>query len=1023
MTRILNLRTDPAFTTPSLDFLAASPTGKAGVLTAGESVTIAITGVATTTPIPSISRSVKPILASRLTGKTSIPTSRRFLQRGGRPGILQNETGPNWDGFVALIDRSANLVPPQLSSTTNFKALFNLALQEALAAVNPSISGTLQSDDPAVIVAGRTVFATDTITGDVYSTTAFNNGSYIFGTLPNDTFTFDVNGLALNAPPTIDLSGGESLTGVQLNANIGTVITGQVLAEATGVPIAGADIDATDDATGVGYRATTDANGYYSLSGLPAGDFDLVVNAPGYAQAEIVGVDASGGDAVQDVGMAAQSSLLGTVTLASGGPGGAELVIVATLVGGSDADQIYSTSSTTTSFQLDGLPAGTYDITVSMPGYIAQTLSAVVVPSGESVDLGELTLQPASEIDGVVTSSDPNNPPAHIVVEAWQNGTVAGPTPSRTTSVISRSLTLSQAHTNSRAVRSGRFRADGHGGFRRNDPGRRHRSSTRRDDTGTLTGQGGEPLGGVPVNLAGPNGLFQGTTTSSDGTYEFTGLAAGSGYQVYLPIGGANTSQVVSITEVDGTAVTADLQLAYAATITGTLTDKLNNPITDGTVTLYLAGEAITDAVTNSAGVYTFFVIEPGTFDLAAFAAEGTFATAASISVTVGSTITQDFQTGTGTLVVAVSDGVTPVEGEYALLEADFAGHTNIVEQVAIAADGTATFSNLVAGDYTVVVVAANGHFGQTTANVVADATANANIALSTLATASGTITDGSANPLADAVVVFQPTGNLQQSFLAFTAADGKYSLALEPGTYDVTVFADGYAAHTQAGVVVSVSETVNDTLALSTTTVNATLVDGLGYPVPGGDVTVRAADGHVIGIASARPDGSFTVNTASGDNLTLELDVPSYASVGPIVFDAPAGTTTTLDPIVLQPVAIDPGDNQNPGQPPLVPDGQAYADKVLEQAMTLKSKVSKPDPLLPKPACPLCDGFYDTYKAAHENLKTTFRTFQDEFKTVRALAESLIDRVWENLFNIDSLADFVSKPTPFGSLRVGRPT
>ena len=60
------------------------------------------------------------------------------------------------------------------------------------------------------------------------------------------------------------------------------------------------------------------------------------------------------------------------------------------------------------------------------------------------------------------------------------------------------------------------------------------------------------------------------------------------------------------------------------------------NPITDGAVTLFQAGQPIVAAGTNSSGVYTFLVIQPGIFDLAAAAPEGTFDSATGVVANTG---------------------------------------------------------------------------------------------------------------------------------------------------------------------------------------------------------------------------------------------------------------------------------------------------------------------------------------------------------------------------------------------------
>ena len=141
-----------------------------------------------------------------------------------------------------------------------------------------------------------------------------------------------------------------------------------------------------------------------------------------------------------------------------------------------------------------------------------------------------------------------------------------------------------------------------------------------------------------------------------------------------------------------------------------------------------------------------------------------------------------------------------------------------------------------------------------------ASGSATVSVALTTQASLSGTITDTSANPISGATVVAQLSSNLEQTYLATTAADGTYSLLeLPPGVYDITVFADQYAATTQAGVSVLTTATVNAALTASTTTITGNLVDTSGNPVPTGAVGVFDSSGHLLGSAQVNPDGSYS--------------------------------------------------------------------------------------------------------------------------------------------------------------------
>ena len=112
-----------------------------------------------------------------------------------------------------------------------------------------------------------------------------------------------------------------------------------------------------------------------------------------------------------------------------------------------------------------------------------------------------------------------------------------------------------------------------------------------------------------------PDGTSTSTTTDANGNYEFPSLGVGT-YTVYLPLGGSANVPIITVTQVDGTTLTANLELAYSATLGGTLVDGSGNPIAGGSVELYLSGQPIASATTDTTGSYQFLIATPGTFDL-----------------------------------------------------------------------------------------------------------------------------------------------------------------------------------------------------------------------------------------------------------------------------------------------------------------------------------------------------------------------------------------------------------------------
>jgi hypothetical protein len=917
-----------------------------------------------------------------------IPTS--YLQApnwSAASALLQQWIGGTWGGFVQLLDNNAALVVPASGDPSDVGDILNIVVQKALAAVNTSLSGSLQAESLSISLAGVTVYAENTATQQVIATQSLNDGSFLFPTLPAASYTLSVQGELVTSGASVTVSNGQAASGVALTVAAGADISGQVFSSASHQPIAGATVTASNEAGGQGFVATSDANGNYNLAGLPTGVYDLVFNAAGYARSVLTGVDVTQGNATETVNLAPQSALTGTVTLESGGPGLGTLQVFAEPSGNTDANQVYETQSALDSFTLGGLPSGTYDVTLTMAGYISQTIAGVTLPAGATTNLGAIALAVASEIDGTVTSTDPNNPAASMVVQALQGSTVVGSAVTDTSGNYQiRNLPPGTYTLSLPGATGALFTAPivtvalgqtATGESIQVQPGGIISGTVDQSTTNS-------PIAGITVYLSEPDGTTETTTSDSSGNYQFTGLSTGN-YQVYLLLGGAQTSQTVSLS-LSGPSATANLQLPFAASISGTITDSLGNLITDGTVTLYQAGSPVATAQTNALGFYDLLILQPGTYDLSTAASEGTFPVVTGIAVAAGSTVTQNFQAGSASLTVTANDGVQVTTGDSVGIEAVVEGSLTLLNETTVGADGTATFTDLAAGNYTIVVVSPNGDAGQASAAV--PATTTITVTLDAQGTVSGTITDSLGNPLDGATVMIQSASNLQQGYTASTAADGTYSLSgVAPGTYDVTILAPGYLATTQAGVEVSTNATVNASLAQSTTTITGKLTDPSGNPVPSGSIAVSDAAGHIVGIANVNPDGTFTVTSAQGSQLVLQVQVQGYSQPASVTFNAPAGTMVNLAPIVLQPVAIDPGLGSGSGSGGSTTgpsDGQTWADQLYQQGEDILSQLTGGLAGLAAPKCPQCDTAY----AIAQNAQTAY--LQSISKLSSQLAEML---------------------------------
>ncbi len=196
----------------------------------------------------------------------------------------------------------------------------------------------------------------------------------------------------------------------------------------------------------------------------------------------------------------------------------------------------------------------------------------------------------------------------------------------------------------------------------------------------------------------------------------------------------------------------------------------------------------------------------------------------------------------------------------------------------------------LAPGQYTVVVV--NGaDTAQQTITVSAGQSAQVSITLATQATVAGTVTDSSGNPISGAEVYVQLSSNLQQIYSTTTAGDGTYSLlGIPAGTYDVTIFSQGYLADTQTAISAAAGQqaTVNAALTPCGTTITGTVVDPAGNAVPQGQVGILDAAGHVVGLTSIQDNGVFDVTSAQGNNLSAVVFAEGYAGTAPVCLECP---------------------------------------------------------------------------------------------------------------------------------------
>jgi len=561
-----------------------------------------------------------------------------------------------------------------------------------------SISGTVYADanHNSTLDSGDTGIGGVTVTlngpGGPYTTTTASNGAYSFTGLVAGSYT-------VTAPSTAGGKDLETSATLSPSLSVGGSVTGQNFGYVTGSISGTVYSDANHNSTldgsesGIGgvtvtlngpggpYTTTTAADGTYSFTGLVAGSY--TVTAPSTASGKDLET-AKNLNATLSVGGSATGNDFGYVT-------------------GSISGTVYTDANQNGS--LDGGESGIGGVTVTLNG-----------PNG--------TVTTTTASDGTYSFTG-------LTVGSY---TVTVPS-------IASSKDLETAGTVNATLAAGDDDNGNNFGYVTGSISGTVYSDT--NSNGSLdSGESG--IGGVTVTLNGPNGTVT-TTTASNGTYTFSGLRAGS-YTITSPSTAAGenleTASSLSVSLTAGQSSTGN-DFGYVfpsnASISGTVySDANKNSVLDsgetgiGGVTVTLSGpNGTVTTTTASNGTYSFTGLPAGSYIISAPSTAGTktLETSGSLSVTLtpGQSSTGNnfgYISTTAPAPGSISGTVyKTVTGCHGTTQTGFAGVTvtltgpNGTTTTTTNSNGQYSFSNLVAGNYSVSVPATFGGQYVTTTN------------------------------------------------------------------------------------------------------------------------------------------------------------------------------------------------------------------------------------------------------------------------------------------------------------------
>jgi len=307
---------------------------------------------------------------------------------------LQQMVGTTWGQYVGMLDHYAALLPLNVGNPSIPADVFQLAVKQAVAAASTSISGVAVATAPGVALAGNTISATNSTTGDIFTANILNDGSFVFPTVTPGSYTFSADDdLIDGSPAPVTVNAGQAVTGVTVTLDPAVILTGQVTAAATGAAVAGATVFVMSG-SGMVNDVSTDASGNYAIAFTP-GSYTLVVAAPGLAR-NYTNVTLAAGVTPLNFSLAPEGEATGTVSLSDGNA--VQSVAVFAVLQGNGPLPYFTATSTSANFLLDSMAPGVYDISIAVPNYGPVTIANVQIGQGQTVNLGSVSLSPVDPI-------------------------------------------------------------------------------------------------------------------------------------------------------------------------------------------------------------------------------------------------------------------------------------------------------------------------------------------------------------------------------------------------------------------------------------------------------------------------------------------------------------------------------------------------------------------------------------------------------------------------------------------------
>jgi len=411
---------------------------------------------------------------------------------------------------------------------------------------------------------------------------------------------------------------------------------------------------------------------------------------------------------------------------------------------------------------------------------------------------------------------------------------------------------------------------------------------------GTIFAANGKtPVAGATVVLSGASV----TTATSDeaGQFVLDYVSVGN-YVLDASDNNGNRGRVTGFIPTTGKVVQSDITFLGRGSVSGTVHDNANNPVSNATVNLtsrsIFGGTFAT--TTDNIGQYSFSNVFVGNFNVVASSSTLRLGGKNTGNITSdGQSVVVDLTLGPSASVTGTifhSDGTTTV----ANAQVSLAGGFNTTAD----GNGLYRFDFVPLGSY--VISVADPSDGDQGADSVAvdtqDQVVTKNISLNGLGTVAVLVQDAVSNPVVDAILTLQGQSSFGGTFNGVTQPDGTFIFSQVPaGNFTVTATDPVTQAGASTTGSVAAAQSTNITIHLQPVGSVLGTVFAANQVTPVPDISVSLS-GQTNQTTTSGTDGSFSFNTVPSGQYTLQAidgngTVRAQASV----------TVTAQNPPVVQ--------------------------------------------------------------------------------------------------------------------------